>query len=1036
MITSNHKKLVNACYPVAVKNKTLAAIAPDPNALSKLIYYCATRPHKIHKITSYLISYAQSQALPSSFTASLSVYRHSKPGLICTIKIFTHLIHNPRINPAILAPHLATIIAIGLGLFNQAFSSEPLPPTTTTTHHPETPEKASEASGYFGSDWVAHDLDITRTTIELFSTYAEAIRPDCLQDDQQARNHLFFLAKFASVAIQTPPITHPPSPDPPKPARCLALIALASSLTAPGLYSTPSFDRQIRMIIPGLVSSILPSPQRPPDELITLIHQACPSCPPAPPDDGELLAQLSALQAAITPLSPPAVSPATELHLVLLSTTALHFLLSTQLSTLAHFEICLTEILIQLEASIATPPSSDYYGWLGPALLRWTTPKYRASVIELVVDRLTLLDSKQPHKPKSKQQHLQRMTVLAGMLAAMLSDPLTGTIQLLNTLTLIHQLLRLLHSTLVLDPSGPTAAQALLSGLLVDGVGGLARREFYDAQINDMCKHVLAQISALLGPSVEADPSEKDGPAVAAQPLFECLERILTNANTTALPSPDRRQARLPVSLLLMKDALPLLERLSHPPSRAAFFKALHVYLRFEAFRAPPLGRQEPDGQLAAFLHAFCALLGSEAARPSSSVAAPGPGWLACLLEILAHREFVVLATCLPLLRELDAISDRRSPDEPGEQKAFVLECLATVGKVWELGAVPVARTLPRRIQWDVLAGQLAQSPLVQLKAGTDRAGLEAQFLPHRWTVLEARTLAGWTASGGSRRGSLSGGRVRPRVTSAAASTSEWASSCGAGRAGVRQERGKSLLSALHDRSSPTGSLSTVHPAPSVSDLRNSLLGAGFFHLPSPRTAKGASISGRSSVLLPDDIGPDDPPYNVSSADLARYLSATTGPSSRSFITKSAAPRGGDDFGRPAASVDSAAEHRHPKSLQLDLLKARAVSLARRQTLTAEVLDKVRRNSRIRPLPPPGPPPPMPMPASAAADDALQRQKEKETQAGRDPDTSAGSQPPTSSDNARAPSPHAHIIATTNPPPSPPAGLPSKSAALAPPATE
>ncbi|OAV92918.1 hypothetical protein PTTG_11964, partial [Puccinia triticina 1-1 BBBD Race 1] len=149
MITSNHKKLVNACYPVAVKNKTLAAIAPDPNALSKLIYYCATRPHKIHKITSYLISYAQSQALPSSFTASLSVYRHSKPGLICTIKIFTHLIHNPRINPAILAPHLATIIAIGLGLFNQAFSSEPLPPTTTTTHHPETPEKASEASGYF-----------------------------------------------------------------------------------------------------------------------------------------------------------------------------------------------------------------------------------------------------------------------------------------------------------------------------------------------------------------------------------------------------------------------------------------------------------------------------------------------------------------------------------------------------------------------------------------------------------------------------------------------------------------------------------------------------------------------------------------------------------------------------------------------------------------------------------------------------------------------------------------------------------------------
>jgi hypothetical protein len=230
MITSNHKKLsvvnslthssttrlttpfshsVNACYPIAVKNKNLSAISPDPNSLSKLIYYCSTRPHKIQKITTYLISYAQSQALPSSFTSSFSVYRHSKPGLICTIKIFNALLGNPTINLRILGPHLSTIIAIGLGLFNQSFSSSPLvqtpppPPTTTTTSSTQT--SSTTHSGYFGSDWVSQDLDITRATIDLFSTYAQSIRPDCLQDEQLARNYLFFLAKFSSVAILCPP---------------------------------------------------------------------------------------------------------------------------------------------------------------------------------------------------------------------------------------------------------------------------------------------------------------------------------------------------------------------------------------------------------------------------------------------------------------------------------------------------------------------------------------------------------------------------------------------------------------------------------------------------------------------------------------------------------------------------------------------------------------------------------------------------------------------------------------------------------------
>ncbi|OAV86140.1 hypothetical protein PTTG_10455, partial [Puccinia triticina 1-1 BBBD Race 1] len=134
------------------------------------------------------------------------------------------------------------------------------------------------------------------------------------------------------------------------------------------------------------------------------------------------------------------------------------------------------------------------------------------------------------------------------------------------------------------------------------------------------------------------------------------------------------------------------------------------------------------------------------------------------------------------------------------------------------------------------------------------------------------------------------------------------------------------------------------------------LLVASFFHTPfsSGRKAnrKGATLSGRSSLLLNTDITQDNGPNSLSSGDLAHYLSATTGPSTRSPFAGSPLLARGDS---PLTAVNSVVKTttstagsspRHPKSLQLYQLKKCTVSLARRHTSTYKVLEKPPRSSR------------------------------------------------------------------------------------------
>ncbi|KAH9816878.1 hypothetical protein DFH28DRAFT_194422 [Melampsora americana] len=183
-ITSNHKKLVNACYPTE-ETQTESKSKPNSNSLSKLIYYCQTKPHKIKKVTNYLISYAQSQSKPSSLKNSLSPYRHSKSGLLCTLEIFNSILLSSHHHLDEFFIDLLYLIHIGLGLIpiHQDHSNQ------------------SIQNQFIGFGWVGEDLDLSIKSIELFTNSCQFLNSKTFLDHQFFNSHLILIDQFTSISM-------------------------------------------------------------------------------------------------------------------------------------------------------------------------------------------------------------------------------------------------------------------------------------------------------------------------------------------------------------------------------------------------------------------------------------------------------------------------------------------------------------------------------------------------------------------------------------------------------------------------------------------------------------------------------------------------------------------------------------------------------------------------------------------------------------------------------------------------------------------
>ncbi|POW14137.1 hypothetical protein PSTT_03179 [Puccinia striiformis] len=940
MITSNHKKLSEHGQPRSKlsqqANLLLDQTTQDQQDNDLSVIICAI---------SSLASLIQDHLLsPSSFETRTDLYPQD----------LQRINRKPNHKLFPIGPDLSTIIAIGLGLLNRSSSL------------------VVDHSGFFGHDWVALDLDITRTTIDLFSTYAQSIISDHLQDDQSTKNYLFFIAKFSSIASLSPSIVSKQDNTRPKP-RWIVFVLLT--------LSDKSDDHPSH----HLTDPTLQAPtSRPTDDYNARLEDTS----SASLDKPSLLKEINRYRTVLDPLSNPELCPSTELDIINYSIKLIQFLLQIQLSNLNQFEITVHEILNQVEATIIILPSQNSK------------------------------QSKLKTATNNQKEFLSKMIILTGMLNQMIIDPLIQSIHLLNTLNILHQLIRLIQSSIDLDSTSHPDSITLRT-LLVDVIGNLSSRIFYDDQINDMNRDIWGRIKTLnrallFLPKDSTTPTEQES-SILISILFDCLNRIIitsNNSKSTDLKSKLNHHQHQ-VSLSIWKENLSILDELNHSKSRSNFFKAFRSFLKFEAF---PIGRPHRDEdrllkvELLSTINVLAYRKSINRAVSDSEIGdehqgqeeEERPGLSDCLLEILGFQEFIILEICVPMLRELD----QKKPHQIGGPSDLVLESLKKISQVWKLedlvsSCIKVEAGNNRIIEWDSIVKLICNSGIVHLSSGLDYSSLEKLFVPHHWSVSEGRNLAGWTGNPVSRRSTIVNGttsqlpKIIQRMSSAVGMRADHQSrtNIAVKPNGINPETRRVYLSNLHNyhRSSSLSlrsssvinnpSFLTVKQDTSVSDLRNTLIGNGFInhHHSSDR-------NGRNSVLVLNNSRSSHnfelSNNNHSTGDLSGFMYTTNNNSTTNTTVHHHANLSSTNFFntlpnsfRGSSSTTTNNRNIMP-SLTHNLFLASddssdtnhqsiphtlthldnenedqyKTSLVRRQTLTAEVLDKLKLKTSNRPV--------------------------------------------------------------------------------------
>lgn len=577
-IGSNHKRLVNACYPTE-DSKTETSSKPNSNSLSKLTYYCQTKPHKIKKVTNYLISYAQSQSKPASITSTLSPYRHSKSGLLCTLQIFNSILISSHHHLEEFLIDLLYLIHIGLGLI----------PTTTTTNNSNQPSK-----GIIGDGWVGEDLELAIQSIELFSNWVQFIESKTFLDDSLFKSHLFLLAKFSSISLVNF------SSKSSNFARSLAVLALGDIVLSDGLYCSTEFSGQVKLTIPGIMASFLPNQaDKSNDSVLKIIKElGDESRRMASTEELEINIQIMRQKIQET-LKKPNPTPVNAIDLTIYSLHIFQFLLSTDSSSLIQFEIIISLIFSNLESSL-TILSNDFLEWylsISKRILSWSRIKYRSIVIDLLVSRLTILDTRLSQKDSKKELLKGKMKIFGMILKSLLEDEMIQTIEVLNVMKIFNELIKLLFRNPQVE-------------ILIDCMGSICLNPFDTQQIDEVCQLVLERVIS------DADSTNQE----FTQSLLKALNLILLKTNR--LPS---YQIWIP---FLLSDSPNL-------KTTNLFDKALTTYLKRFDFSS----KTNEDHK--AFLSAINVFVYRTDQHQS-------------ILEILSKKKLSIYLVCLPMLMQLD----------------------------------------------------------------------------------------------------------------------------------------------------------------------------------------------------------------------------------------------------------------------------------------------------------------------------------------------------------------------------------------------
>ncbi|EPQ29318.1 uncharacterized protein PFL1_03073 [Pseudozyma flocculosa PF-1] len=465
---SNHKKLIEECYPVP---KALATSGPEyrpnSNELSRLAYYATNKPAKLAKVGAVLEARAATDARAAKGSGAAA--DKGKAGLMITLSITQNLLTECKAHLNYFIRPAQAIIASGLD------AAGPNP------HRPR-------------------DLEISARSASAFYALASYIDPATTNVDGGFKD---LLKGFAGLAVERPRaaggVDQAGAEDVEQRnrTRLIGLSALAGAVGSDILY-TSVFASHSSLIVPALLENMK-------DNRVTLDWLTSESKKVA--DGRTTFSELSIKKRPLASRRAPSLSghidgekgPNYE-EVVTRAIAIMQGLLRHGDAGHVQSVVAHATSWLDGQSSLTIPPPTDgrqakshwenvdWCRWLAQSLCSWTALQYRFVVLTTLVEHLVDVCEGQ-----ATTKHLSLIEMAKGILTGPLS--LIG----LSTSDTLSNLAALAVRRVYKD-----TRDSLLPPL-VDCISGLGTHVYYADQINDIADEIAARIAALQMPAAGAE---------------------------------------------------------------------------------------------------------------------------------------------------------------------------------------------------------------------------------------------------------------------------------------------------------------------------------------------------------------------------------------------------------------------------------------------------------------------------------------------------------------------------------------------------
>ncbi|KAG8906442.1 plasma membrane localization protein [Tulasnella sp. 403] len=480
-VTPNHVKLVNACYPTA----PLAAapqFQPNSQELSRLTYYAANRPGKLHKLSDELEKRARNHARRAQ-TGNAK----ARALLLVTLDILRALTTECRRDLTLFSSGVVMSVDVALSCL------------------PRDLEVVARAASAFTA-WATYtdgtllgvDKELTQTYLNVLRTFSMMSVWDSEKGDDEFRSR----------------------------TRLVGLAALSSAIQSDALFNSMSiFSEEVSIIVTALLRIITAADIATLNTEATAVETYSSNAAPSP------------YMAEFQPQRPVAQRRAPSIHVHVDGEKGPSFAdvvgasLRAFQTLVAHSNAVQVPTLLEaiFTAFDGILPCGwgnlDLCRWLVSKVTDWTQYQYRYCIPTQLLQHLTQAKD----APEPAPLHFALITMIASVFTS--STPLIN----LSTSDILSNLVNIMVARLVINPD-----DGLLRDL-VECVSSLGTHIYYADQLQDLAEEIVArlvniQLNGLLGRGRVANDKGREA---GMRCLVACLEGLLRVADETH-PTPPK----------------------------------------------------------------------------------------------------------------------------------------------------------------------------------------------------------------------------------------------------------------------------------------------------------------------------------------------------------------------------------------------------------------------------------------------------------------------------------------------------------------